>query len=90
VSCKKKTKSQKRKMRIQQVKATRQKVETCRVEFASPFVGRIEECKFRHYCGGTSIKLPRDMADYRVQWVDYNYSTREVGRWSTVSVIFNK
>ena len=48
---------------------------------------------FRHFCGGSSIKLPLDKADFRRQWVRVGYPTANggkftVGRYEDVWVEF--
>jgi hypothetical protein len=45
---------------------------TCRVTFGIGFAtteGETMILPFRHFCGGSSVKLPRHMADFRRQWV---------------------
>jgi hypothetical protein len=61
----------------------------CKVRFSSKL---ILDLPFRHFCGGTSIKLPREMADFRKQWVFFTPDTiggePKVGRYSVASVVF--
>jgi hypothetical protein len=65
--------------------------QTCLVHFSN---GKKLELPFRHFCGGTSIKLPMSMADFRKQWVPYCHGSldraKTVGRYCVESVTFPK
>lgn len=37
---------------------------------------------FRHFCGGSSIKLPLDKADFRRQWVPVRYPRANGGKFT--------